>query len=233
MTVHIHPTALVETKSIGSSTQIWAFTHVMKDVSIGTNCNIGGHCFIESGAVIGNNVTVKNGTMIWEGVALEEGVFVGPRVSFTNDHYPRSRRLPQAKKRYNNNKWLLRTVVKEGATIGAGAVLLPGLTIGEFSMIGAGAVVTRDVPPYALVVGNPAHIKDWVCQCGQPLKFWRKTTTCSECQKSFVQDETVLRPIDEALISGSVLDMDIEEAKVLKSLRIRSVVSRSEALPDK
>ncbi len=157
----------------------------MKGVIIGSDCNIGDHCFIESGAVIGNQVTIKNGNMIWEGVTLEDGVFVGPHVFFTNDLYPRSPRLLQAKIRYENKNWLKPTLVKIGATLGAGAVLLAGNTIGEFAMVAAGAVVTKDIPPYALVTGNPARIKGWVCQCGAKLNFTQKQATCSVCSMAY------------------------------------------------
>ncbi|NPV87527.1 MAG: N-acetyltransferase [Anaerolineae bacterium] len=176
-----HPTALVETSTIGEGTRIWAYAHVMNNVSIGKNCNIGDHCFIESGVIIGNNVTIKNGNMIFEGVMLEDGVFVGPHVFFTNDLYPRSPRLPQAKKRYETQDWLKKTLVKQGATLGAGAIILAGNTIGEFSMVGAGSVVTRDVPAYALVIGNPAKRIGWVCQCGIKLKQDGQKAICPSC----------------------------------------------------
>lgn len=191
--VFIHPTAIVETQEIGQGTRIWAFAHVLKDVSIGANCNIGDHCYIESGVIIGNNVTIKNGNMIWEGVTLEDGVFVGPHVFLTNDLYPRSPRLPQAKKRYSGREWLLPTFVRRGASLGAGASILAGITIGEFSMVGAGAVVTRDVPPYALVIGNPARVRGWVCQCGQPVKFQEGIATCGDCDLNFVKSGDSVR----------------------------------------
>src|SRR5688572_24453525 len=147
----VHSSAIVETTQIGEGTRIWAYTHVMPDVAIGVDCNIGDHCFIESGATIGNQVTIKNGNMVWEGVHLEDGVFVGPQVVFTNDLYPRSPRLPQVHNRYAGRGWLKPTVVKEGASVGAGAVILPGLIIGEFCLVGAGSTVTRSFPPHALV----------------------------------------------------------------------------------
>lgn len=186
--VFIHPTAIVETQQIGQDTRVWAFVHVMKGVSIGMNCNVGDHCFIESGVTIGSNVTIKNGNMIWEGVTLEDGVFVGPHVFFTNDLYPRSPRLPQAKERYGSRGWLVPTLVRQGASLGAGAVILAGTTIGEFSMVGAGAVVTRDVPPHALVIGNPACVRGWVCRCGRPLRFQREIAICSDCGLPFVKN---------------------------------------------
>jgi len=182
---YCHPTAIVETETIGKDTRIWAYAHVMKNVIIGSNCNVGDHCFIESGAIIGNNVTIKNGNMIFDGVTLEDGVFVGPHVFFTNDLYPRSPRLPQAKQRYENHAWLHRTLVKYGATLGAGAIILAGNTIGEFSMVGAGSVVTRDVPPYALVIGNPARRVGWVCQCGLKLKQDGQKVACPSCHLDY------------------------------------------------
>jgi len=200
--LYIHPKAVVETDQIGPHTRIWAFTHVMSGTSIGANCNIGEHCFIESGTTIGSDVTVKNGNMIWEGVTLQNGVFIGPHVTFTNDLYPRSRQLRQVRKRYSNKQWLLSTVIMEGATVGAGAVLLAGIAVGEFAMIGAGAVVTRNVPAYALVIGNPAHIRGWVCQCGQPLTFRQNDTTCSGCGQCFVKDGHGVKIVPSALYTS-------------------------------
>lgn len=192
--IFVHPNALVETEQIGEGTRIWAFAHVMKDVSIGTNCNIGDHCFIEAGVRIGNNVTIKNGNMIWAGVQLEDGVFVGPHVSFTNDLYPRSPRLPQAYKRYLDGSWLSPTIIRHGASLGAGAVILAGHVIGEFSMVGAGAVVTKDVPAYALVIGNPAHVLGWVCECGHPLQLHNNSATCRECQLTYAKNRNSVNP---------------------------------------
>jgi acetyltransferase-like isoleucine patch superfamily enzyme len=183
--VFIHPASIVETPHIGDGTRIWAYTHVMQDVYIGANVNIGEHCFIESGVTIGNQVTVKNGNMLWEGVHVEDGVFLGPQVIFTNDLYPRSPRLSQAGKRYADRRWLRPTLIEQGATLGAGAVILAGITIGEFSMVGAGATVTRSLPPYALVVGSPARLRGWVCQCGQPLAFSNDAAACAECNLDF------------------------------------------------
>ncbi len=196
--VYVHPSAILETPSIGAGTRIWAFSHVMCDASIGSNCNLGEHCFVESGAVIGDNVTIKNGNMIWEGVTLQDGVFVGPNVFFTNDLYPRSPRLPEAGKRYADHRWLARTVVKHGASLGAGAVILAGLTLGEFSTVGAGTIVTHDVPPYALVVGNPGRIRGWVCQCGQPLHFQGDLACCQECERSYIKRGAAVALVAEA-----------------------------------
>jgi acetyltransferase-like isoleucine patch superfamily enzyme len=178
---YIHPNAIVESQLIGEGTRIWAFAHVMKEVVIGRNCNVGEHCFLETGAIIGSNVTIKNGNMIWDGVKLEDGTFVGPGVLFTNDLFPRSPRLPEAKGRYQGTDWRVPTLVNLGASIGAGAVIIAGVTIGSFAMVGAGTVVTKDVPSHALVVGNPARIVGWVCKCGNRLSGDEEEARCEQC----------------------------------------------------
>ncbi|MBF2066598.1 MAG: N-acetyltransferase [Calothrix sp. C42_A2020_038] len=145
----IHHLACVETKSIGRGTRIWAFAHVLPKAIIGEDVNICDHTFVENDVIIGNRVTIKSGVYLWDGIRLEDDVFVGPNATFTNDKFPRSRKyLHQFPK----------IIVKEGASIGANATILPGIIIGKNTMIGAGAVVTRDVPDNAVVVGNPARI---------------------------------------------------------------------------
>lgn len=192
--VFVHPTALVEAEEIGQGTRIWAYVHVMAGAVIGANCNIGDHCFVEGGAYVGDNVTIKNGNMIWEGVTLEDGVFVGPGVCVTNDRYPRSARLPQARPRYQDRDWLVRTRIKTGASLGAAAVILPGVTIGEYALVAAGAVVTHDVPPYTIVAGNPARPCGWVCQCGLPLHFRGDSAQCDACGRRFAQRDGAVDP---------------------------------------
>ena len=148
-----HANALVESGSIGARTRIWAFAHVLPGAQIGEDCNICDGVFVEGKVVVGNRVTVKCGVQLWDGVVLEDDVFVGPNVTFTNDRFPRSREYPEA---------FLKTVVRKGASIGANATILPGLTIGKRAMVGAGAVVTKDVPANAVVVGNPATICSYI-----------------------------------------------------------------------
>lgn len=183
-----HPTALVESQNIGQGTRIWAFAHILKEAVIGNNCNIGNHCFIESGVNIGDNSTIKNGTSIWEGVTVEENVFIGPNVVFTNDLMPRSPRLPLVADRYKDKEWLLETLIREGASIGANAIILCGLKIGKYAMIGAGTLVTKDVPDYSLVYGIPGRIKASVCRCGKKLVFKGNLATCKECGSEYVKE---------------------------------------------
>jgi acetyltransferase-like isoleucine patch superfamily enzyme len=178
-----HPSALVESATIGAGTRIWAFAHVLKGARIGRHCNIGDHCFVEGGARIGDNVTIKNGIAIWDGVVVRDNAFVGPFAVFTNDLAPRSPRFPAAARRYASRGWLSPTVVEEGASIGANATILCGLRIGQFAMIGAGAVVTRAVPAYALMVGVPARQVGWVCECGTRLTAERRDPmSCLACR---------------------------------------------------
>jgi UDP-2-acetamido-3-amino-2,3-dideoxy-glucuronate N-acetyltransferase len=156
-TFFAHPQALVEGDAIGAGTQVWAFAHVLPGARIGADCNICDHTLIENDVIVGDRVTVKSGVQLWDGTRLEDDVFVGPNVAFTNDPAPRSQRTHDRP---------TRTVVRRGASIGANATLLPGVTIGQFAMVGAGAVVTRDVPAYAVVIGNPARIVRYTDEAG-------------------------------------------------------------------
>lgn len=148
-----HPDARIETDAIGPGTRVWAFAHVLAGARIGADCNICDHTFIEGGAEVGDRVTVKCGVQLWSGVALEDDVFVGPNATFTNDPFPRSQHHPVS---YSSTR------VRRGASIGANATILPGITIGAQAMVGAGAVVTKDVPARAIVVGNPAYVTGYV-----------------------------------------------------------------------
>ncbi len=158
----IHPTAIVEEGArIGEGTRIWHFVHIRKGAKIGKNCNIGKGVYIDVNVEIGNNVKIQNFVSIYRGVKIEDDVFIGPHATFTNDLYPRS---------FNEDWELVPTLVKKGASIGANATIVCGITIGEYAMIGAGAVVTKDVPPFGLVYGNPARLRGFVCYCGRRLE---------------------------------------------------------------
>lgn len=153
MPYQMHPNSLVETKNIGEGTRIWAFVHILPGAKIGSDCNLCDHVFIENDVIIGDRVTIKSGVQIWDGIQIDDDVFIGPNVTFTNDPFPRS-------KHYSDN--YSRTVVRKGASIGANATILPGIEIGRKAMVGAGAVVTKSIPPNAIVVGNPARIVNYV-----------------------------------------------------------------------
>jgi UDP-2-acetamido-3-amino-2,3-dideoxy-glucuronate N-acetyltransferase len=153
MSHFVHDQGLCESTDIGEGTRIWAFAHVLPGARIGADCNICDHVFVENDVVVGDRVTVKCGVQLWDGVRLADDVFVGPNVTFTNDPFPRSRAYPAS---------FPQTVVGPGASIGGNATVLPGVTIGRQAMVGAGAVVTKDVPPNAIVVGNPARIVGYV-----------------------------------------------------------------------
>ncbi len=165
-----HKTALVESDSVGDGTRVWAFAHIMEGARLGRDCNVGDHCFIESGAVIGNNVTVKNGVSVWEKIEIEDDVFLGPNMVFTNDLLPRSGVRDRGK--------FLPVLVKTGATIGANATIICGVTVGEYSLVGAGSVVTKDVPAFAVCYGNPARPAGYVCKCAKKLKFAKNRARC-------------------------------------------------------
>ena len=153
MPSYIHPTADVQSKTIGASTNIWQYSVVLPGAVIGSNCNVCAHVFIENDVVVGDNVTIKCGVQLWDGMRIGDGVFIGPNVTFTNDHFPRSKQHQQD---------VIRTEVECGASIGAGATILAGIRIGQNAMVGAGAVVTRSVPANSIVTGNPARIVDYV-----------------------------------------------------------------------
>jgi UDP-2-acetamido-3-amino-2,3-dideoxy-glucuronate N-acetyltransferase len=183
----VHATAIVESDTVGSGTRVWAYAHILPGVQIGTHCNIGDHAFVESGARIGNNVTIKNHVCIWEGVTIEDDCFLGPHAVFTNDQFPRSPRMSEAAARYEKKQdWLKHTIVERGCSIGANATILPGIRLGAYAMIAAGATVTHDVPPHALMMGTPARQVGVVCRCGRKIENNTNTDmtsdmTCAEC----------------------------------------------------
>ncbi|ACH38627.1 dTDP-3-amino-3,6-dideoxy-D-galactose N-acetyltransferase and dTDP-6-deoxy-D-hex-4-ulose isomerase [Citrifermentans bemidjiense Bem] len=153
MKYFVHDKALVESSKIGNNTRVWAFAHILPGATVGSECNICDNVFIENDVVLGERVTVKCGVQLWDGVVLEDDVFVGPNATFTNDLFPRSKKYPEQ---------FAKTIVRQGASIGANATILAGVCIGKNAMVGAGAVVTKNVPPNAIVVGNPARIHGYV-----------------------------------------------------------------------
>jgi acetyltransferase-like isoleucine patch superfamily enzyme len=158
--IFIHSTSQVENKDIGEGTKIWQFSVILEGCHIGKNCNINFSCFIEQGVILGDNVTVKSGIYLWEGIECEDDVFLGPNVVFTNDIYPRSK----------NYKEPIKTLIKQGASIGANSTILAGVKVGKYAMTGIASVVTRDIPDYALYYGNPAKFKCWIDEYGNKLE---------------------------------------------------------------
>jgi len=189
--VYVHPAAICESPHVGEGTRVWPFAHVLDGAIIGRCCNIGEQAYVEGGSRIGDRVVVKNQVMIWEGVTIEDEVFLGPGMIFTNDRFPRSRGLKEAAGRYADTEhWLTETTVRRGASIGAGAIVLAGVTIGRYASVGAGAVVTRDVPDHRIVVGNPARQVGWACICGLSLN---EHLCCPSCQRRFDIRDNALR----------------------------------------
>ena len=170
----IHPSAQTEGAIIGSGTRVWQFCIILPHARIGCDCNICAHVLIESDVAIGHRVTIKSGVQLWDGTRIEDDVFIGPNATFTNDKAPRSKKT---------RRHLLVTRVQRLATIGANATVLPGLSIGKGAMVSAGAVVTRDVPDHALMIGNPARWKGWVCLCGETLRDSGLTCQCGKRYK--------------------------------------------------
>lgn len=174
--VRVHPWGLCGSHEVGPGTRVWAFAHVLPGAVIGADCNICDGAFIEGGAVLGDRVTVKNGTLVFQGVTCEDEVFLGPNVLFTNDLRPRA-----AIRRTGDQ--LLPTVVRRGATLGAGTVVVCGIEVGSYAFSAAGSVLTRDVPAHAFVAGNPARRKGWVCRCCERLDAALRCPECGECYR--------------------------------------------------
>lgn len=195
---YVDPTAKVdEPVTIGPRTHIWHFSHVMSDSVIGENCNMGQNVHVASGVRIGNNVKIQNNVSLYTGVELEDDVFCGPSMVFTNVINPRS--FVNRKQEYK------KTLVRRGASLGANSTIVCGVTIGEYALVGAGAVVTHDVPPYALVVGTPARQMGWVCRCGVRLNPEDSRAECGACGQHYVLKEGALAPAGPPPVSETVL----------------------------
>ncbi len=180
--VSFHHTSVVdETAILGDGTRVWHFVHVRENAKIGKDCVLADYVYMGRGVKIGNGVKLENRATVYEGVTIEDNVFVGPHVTFTNDPYPRS---------FNTDWKILQTLVKEGVSIGAGTVIVCGITIGAYSLVGAGSVVTKNVPSHALVCGNPARIRGFVCRCGRKLETEEKKKDhvlmkCPVCREKY------------------------------------------------
>ena len=166
----IHELADVLSSKIGEQTNIWQFCVVLENAQIGSNCNINAHVLVENDVVVGNNVTIKSGVQIWDGTVLEDNVFIGPNVTFANDLMPRCKRYPDN---------FLKTLIKQGASIGANATIIGGVMIGSYAMIGAGSVVTKNIGDQELWYGNPARHHGYVCRCGEKCD---ESLVCKECK---------------------------------------------------
>jgi acetyltransferase-like isoleucine patch superfamily enzyme/RimJ/RimL family protein N-acetyltransferase len=175
--IFIHPTAEVKSDKIGNGTSIWQFCVVLENAVIGKNCNLNFNVFVENDVVIGDNVTIKSGVQIWDGLRIENNVFISPNVAFTNDITPRSKQYP---------KQFLNTIIKEGASIGANSTIVGGISIGKYSMVGAGSVVTKSIPDFNLWYGNPASFKAYICKCGKKLDAYLR---CTLCNKKYIKTD--------------------------------------------
>jgi len=181
----IHPTAEIEVGGvIGAGTRIWHHCHVRTGATIGVDCTLGYGVYVDAGVVIGNRCKLQNRVSVYRGVTIEDGVFVGPHVTFTNDKHPRAV-TPDARPVTDSDWTVLPTVVQAGASIGAGAVILPGVTIGHWAMVAAGAIVSRDVPDHGLVAGNPARLAGYVCSCGRTLTQRGEALYCAHCDRTY------------------------------------------------
>jgi UDP-2-acetamido-3-amino-2,3-dideoxy-glucuronate N-acetyltransferase len=182
---YVHPSSFVDEGAVvGKGSKIWHFCHLLSGAVIGERCNIGQNCVIMPGTRLGNNVKLQNNVSVYEGVELEDDVFCGPSMVFTNVGTPRSH--------VNRRGEYERTLVKRGASIGANATVVCGHTLGRYSFVGAGSVVTKDVKDFALVVGNPARQLGWMCQCGERLAVTKGQGTCGRCGGRYVELNGVL-----------------------------------------
>lgn len=183
----VHESSYVDDGAeIGAGTKIWHFCHVMPRAKIGERCNIGQNVLVSSDVTIGTNVKIQNNVSLYTGVIIEDDVFLGPSMVFTNVINPRSH--------VNRKDEYKTTLVRKGASIGANATIVCGTTLGRYCFVGAGAVVTKDVPDYALVYGTPARVRGWVCQCGEQLDFTGERAVCSTCGDAYRKQDSIVSP---------------------------------------
>ena len=176
----VHPSSYIDDNVIiGEGSKIWHFSHLMSGCIIGENCNIGQNVVISPGVILGDGVKVQNNVSIYTGVICEDGVFLGPSMVFTNVINPRA--FIERKTEFKP------TIIKKGASVGANATIICGNSIGSYAMVGAGSVVCSDIPAYALAFGSPAHIRGWVCQCGEKISFIEKYTRCNTCGLNYIK----------------------------------------------
>lgn len=181
----VHESSYIdEGAEIGAGTKIWHFCHIMPRAKIGEHCNIGQNVLVSSHVTVGNNVKIQNNVSLYTGVVIEDDVFLGPSMVFTNVINPRSH--------VNRKDEYQKTLVRKGASIGANATILCGTTLGKYCFVGAGAVVTKDVPDYALVYGMPATLQGWMCECGEQIKFTNEQATCIKCGKKYTKHNQVV-----------------------------------------
>ena len=198
----IHPNAICETHEVGADTRIWAFAHVLSRAVIGTDVNICDHVFVENDVVVGDRVTIKSGVQLWDGIELEDDVFVGPNVTFTNDVFPRSKQYPDV---------FSRITIERGASLGGGSVILPGIRVGHNAMVGAGAVVTRDIPPFAIVVGNPAHIIGYTDGSGRRMESPARQSV-AKSQSASERSENLIKLNRATDIRGSLVATEFDSS---------------------
>ena len=183
----VHESSYVDDGAeIGAGTKIWHFCHVMPGAKIGDRCNIGQNVLVSSGVTLGNNVKIQNNVSLYTGVIVEDDVFLGPSMVFTNVINPRSH--------VNRKDEYKTTLVRKGVSIGANATIVCGISLGKYCFVGAGAVVTKDVPDYALVYGSPARVRGWMCQCGEQLKFEGDCAVCKSCGDAYRKQDQVVGP---------------------------------------
>jgi len=211
MDYFVHPQGICESHSVGAGTKVWAFAHVLPGAVIGKDCNVCDHVFIENDVILDDRVTVKCGVQLWDGLRVGADVFIGPNVTFTNDPFPKSKQRPAE---------FARTTLEEGCSIGANATILPGISIGRNAMVGAGAVVTRSVPPNAIVHGNPARIHGYVTDIPEPVHVeTRRKTVDSMVAASHVQGVTIHRLPAFEDIRGRLVAAEMAEVLPFKPAR--------------